>query len=147
MEVTEGSVTRSLVTPCLVTLIPSRTGGQRSLRVDVHCCPGVLDAGMTRNTGKKIQTINFWNSWDQTWDLTSGRQGKCLPPHLQDFFFKFMCMPMYICICHADAGAPGGQKREVDPLDLELRASARCLIRALGRGLRSPGSPASSLDH
>lgn len=45
------------------------------------------------------------------------------------------------------AGTPGDQKREVDPLELELQASVRCLIWVLGRGLRASGSTASTLDH
>lgn len=45
------------------------------------------------------------------------------------------------------AGTPGGQKGEVDPLELVLQASVRCLVWALGRGLRCSGNTANTLGH
>lgn len=64
---------------------------------------------------------------------------------------------MYVCVCaracthacvyvHMHAGAFRGQKRESNPLELELQATVSCWMRVLGTILGSSARSANTLN-
>lgn len=54
------------------------------------------------------------------------------------FFFNYVCGYENVCQCVCEcAGSPGGQKKVLNFMEVELQAIVRCLIGLLGTELES----------